>query len=263
MSLPYGAIVGVVGALAAVALLARRKPNLAKLAKRDPQRFLRALDAFRGLAPDDFAAVQGLLETQQLKPGAYLFKEGDKGSSLFIVAGGALKLTKELEGKRQVLKTANAGEVIGEMALLTGQPRTASAQAVGPTSVFKLDRTKFAEAKAKSHVLLEQIWRTYSWNSLDNYLRSAGEWPKRPSKEELQLWWQKQMPFSVDMSQKLVVPDGAGMLYAVTGRVSYNGVEANAPKLFSVSFESKLVATRSSRIIWLAPHPGFVAAEGA
>lgn len=234
-----------------------RKPNLARLAKKDPQKFLRKLDAFAGLSPDDFAAVQVLLETQTLKPGAYLFKEGDKGSSFFIVAGGGLKITKEIEKQRQVLKIATAGDVIGEMALLTGQPRTASAQAVGETSVFKLDRVRFSELKAKSQVLIDQIWRTYSWNTLENYLRPKTDWTRWPPRPELVAWFHKQMPFSADMNQKLMVPDGAGMLFAVTGRVSVNGKEFAAPKLLAVSFETKLMAVKTSRCIWFGPHEDF------
>ena len=112
--------------------------------------------------------------------------------------------------------------------------------------------------KARSQTLLEQIWRTYSRNTLDNYLRGAAEWAGKPSEADMAVWFERQMPFNVEMGQKLLMPDGAGMLFVVTGRVSVNEQEVNAPKLLNVSFETRLAATRSSRIIWLAAHPGFV-----
>lgn len=59
--------------------------------------------------------------------GETLFRQGDEGSEMFVVRSGSIRVFVEANGVEKTLAVLGAGEFVGEMSLLTGQPRTASA----------------------------------------------------------------------------------------------------------------------------------------
>ena len=72
--------------------------------------------------------------------GAYLFREGDPGDALFIVGSGAVDVMIALEdGGEHVLRKLQAGTVLGEMALYTGAPRSASVRINQDALLYRLD----------------------------------------------------------------------------------------------------------------------------
>ena len=56
-----------------------------------------------------------------------LFNEGDKGSDMYVVRSGSVRVFIKSGGKEKTLAILGPGEFVGEMSLLTGQPRTATA----------------------------------------------------------------------------------------------------------------------------------------
>lgn len=68
--------------------------------------------------------------------GETIFKEGDEGREMYIVAKGEVTLLKQIHGKEMTLATLKRGEFFGEMALLESLPRTATAKAQGPTRLL-------------------------------------------------------------------------------------------------------------------------------
>ena len=70
-----------------------------------------------------------------------LFHEGDQGGSMYVVLSGRVKVSAySSDGREVVLNFAGPGEVLGEITLLDGGPRTASAAAIEPTRTFHLAR---------------------------------------------------------------------------------------------------------------------------
>lgn len=65
-----------------------------------------------------------------LSAGEILFKEGDKAESAFLVKKGKLKAVKSKSGTEVLLGDVNAGEFVGEMAHINGEPRSADIRAV-------------------------------------------------------------------------------------------------------------------------------------
>jgi len=63
-----------------------------------------------------------------------IFKRGDPGGSIFIVASGEVEiLVEDTIGQRIVFETAKTDDFFGELSLLDGDPRSASALAIGET----------------------------------------------------------------------------------------------------------------------------------
>ena len=109
--------------------------------------FLRGSDLFEHQPEEVLQAV--LLQGRLLEfgPGAIVFRQGERGDSLYIVKTGVLEvLTTRGDGADNVpIAYLGTGEVLGELALLTGSPRTATARAPERAEVFTLDQAVFID----------------------------------------------------------------------------------------------------------------------
>ena len=76
------------------------------------------------------------------KKGGYIFKEGDPGSSLFVLLFGEIDLVKEGEGEKEsIILQLKTGAVFGEVAMLTGNKRNVAARA-SSTKVVVMEFTR-------------------------------------------------------------------------------------------------------------------------
>ena len=102
----------------------------------------------------DAGAFDNLLRAAQprvYKTRAAIFHEGDPGGSMLMVLSGQIKISGIApNGKECVLAFMGPGEVIGEITLLDGGDRTASAEAMEPSRVLELTRTAFMSALNES-----------------------------------------------------------------------------------------------------------------
>ncbi len=81
----------------------------------------------------------------QLSAQSWLFREGEPGDSLYLVVSGRLRVVAERDGVDRVLTTLGPGAALGELAVLTGSPRSASVQAVRDTELLEIEGGRFAE----------------------------------------------------------------------------------------------------------------------
>jgi CRP-like cAMP-binding protein len=107
----------------------------------------------RTLDPDEVSLVVADVTSRPLTSGEVLFREGQPGDAIYFVKEGELAL----ERHGQPYQTAHAGEVIGEMALLTGAPRSATARALGPVEVLVLSGDDFERWRALCPALDEAV----------------------------------------------------------------------------------------------------------
>ena len=103
--------------------------------------FLSQIQLFAQLDDDERAVLAHAMTERELAPGGVLFRAGEPGDSMFIVQAGAVELfVKDTTGQKIVLHTARPGHFFGELSLLDGGSRTASATAVDATRLLVLDR---------------------------------------------------------------------------------------------------------------------------
>lgn len=96
---------------------------------------------FERLNEEERELLASQLELEEHAPGGTIFKKGDPGSSIFIVASGEVEIfVEDTTGQRIVFETAKAGDFFGELSLLDGDPRSASAVAIAPARLLRLDR---------------------------------------------------------------------------------------------------------------------------
>lgn len=100
---------------------------------------------FGGLGQGSLEVIARNLRTRRFRRGEVLFHEGDPGEALFIVAAGAVKVVVPSdEGDEAILATLRRGDFFGELALLDGAPRSASAIALEATETLALPRDQFS-----------------------------------------------------------------------------------------------------------------------
>jgi branched-chain amino acid transport system substrate-binding protein len=110
---------------------------------------------FSGLDRINLAKLIPELERVSYQTGEILFNQGDPGDSLFIIIDGIARvfIDDPEKGEREI-NTLGRKECFGEMALLTGEPRSASIQAVTELSVLKLSKGRFDTLLKKHHSLV-------------------------------------------------------------------------------------------------------------
>ena len=79
------------------------------------------------------------------KPGTHLFYENDHSRELYIIQSGNIKVYRVNDGREIVLTVLGKGAVLGEMALIDGKPRSASAKAIDDCVVASIDAKSFFE----------------------------------------------------------------------------------------------------------------------
>jgi CRP-like cAMP-binding protein len=113
---------------------------------RTPAQTLATVPLFGGLDEAGLTSVARGLRSRRFRRGETIFHLGDPGDALFIVASGAVKITLPSEtGDEAILATLRAGDFFGELALLDGAPRSATAIALEPTETLVLPRERFRE----------------------------------------------------------------------------------------------------------------------
>jgi len=108
---------------------------------------------FQGLSEDEQQVLAAGLEMERIPAGQPLIRYGDPSGSMYVLrAGRAEVFVMSDAGERIPLETVGPGDVIGEIALLTGGLRTASVQAIEDLEVLRLDRDDL-ERFLQSHPL--------------------------------------------------------------------------------------------------------------
>jgi CRP-like cAMP-binding protein len=111
-----------------------------------------AADAFRRCAL--FAHVRDevlhelgrQMRRRKFRRNEVIFHQGDPGESLHVVASGAVKIVlPSAEGEEAIIATLRPGDFFGELALLDGAPRSATAVALEPSETLTLPRTTFRD----------------------------------------------------------------------------------------------------------------------
>lgn len=116
---------------------------------------------FTGLNADARQRIAAAAIPRQYRRGQLLFVEGDPGDSLIMVRSGAVSVFRTSPtGERAMLHVVRSPDVLGEVSLLDGSVRSASAEALEDTSAMALARTTFLELVHASPSMLDAVMRT-------------------------------------------------------------------------------------------------------
>jgi small-conductance mechanosensitive channel len=99
---------------------------------------LGAVDIFAPLSADETEMLAKASVSHIFAPGELVIRAGDPGSSMFVVHNGRVSVQITENGRPRTVATLNEGDFFGEMALFTGEPRTASVLAIEETEVLEI-----------------------------------------------------------------------------------------------------------------------------
>ena len=117
---------------------------------------------FATFSSDELLAVIRGLDLLTFEPGEIIVSESEPGDSLFVLAGGSVRVyVRGTDGRNNQIRTLEEGEFFGEISLLSGQPRTATITAATPTEILVLDR-RALDAIVVQHPQVPQIIKDVS-----------------------------------------------------------------------------------------------------
>ena len=93
----------------------------------------------------------------ELKQGALLFKEGDKPDYAYLIESGQIEVQANQNGEILILGVLNPGDLLGEMAVLDNEVRSAGAIAKTDCTPIKIDKDQFMERLIKSDPVIRSL----------------------------------------------------------------------------------------------------------
>jgi CRP-like cAMP-binding protein len=109
-----------------------------------PNELLRKIPLFSDLDDRELSAVAQLVHVKRHRARDFIVQQSDPGGELFVIVSGHLKVvTSDAEGHDTALNIIGPGEVVGEVSLLDGGPRSATVVAVDPSELLVIRREPF------------------------------------------------------------------------------------------------------------------------
>ncbi len=189
------------------------------------QRALAATPLFSGLPSE---ALESLVENLTIVPldkGTTLFHEGDPGDALYVIVEGEVSV--QAEGPPRVeMARLGPGSFLGEVALMTDQPRSATVTAIASSELLRIDRHTLARVLADHGDVLRAVLRFVRERLVDRWMRTSPLF--RPFNDEQRNALAARFKFlEIEPDAKLLAagvrPEGLYIVLAGTYQVLRNG----------------------------------------
>ncbi len=189
------------------------------------QRALAATPLFAGLPSEALESLVENLTIVPLEQGKALFHEGDPGDALYVIVEGEVSV--QAEGPPRVeMARLGPGSFIGEVALMTDQPRSATVTAIEASELLRIDRHTLARVLADHGDVLRAVLRFVCERLVDRWMRTSPLF--RPFNDEQRNALAARFQFlEIESDTKLLAagarPDGLYIVLAGTYQVQRNG----------------------------------------
>ena len=97
---------------------------------------------------------------EEFHDGQVIIQEGTHGDWTYVVVEGSVEISKKVQDRQIVVAILSKGEIFGELAFISGVPRTATAKAVGETTVGVVDKDYFTKEYNKLPTDFRHIFNT-------------------------------------------------------------------------------------------------------
>ncbi|HKY59767.1 MAG TPA: cyclic nucleotide-binding domain-containing protein, partial [Gemmatimonadota bacterium] len=120
-------------------------------------RYLRRVEVFGALSEQEARELAGRTRVEQYFRGETVIRQGTAGDSLYIIDDGLVEVIVSHNGRSESLAQLGPRSFFGEMALLTGEERTATVVTLAPTDFIVVDREAFRETLERNPPIAEKI----------------------------------------------------------------------------------------------------------
>ncbi len=104
---------------------------------------LRHVPLLADLSPSDLQRVAAISSEDRVAAGEVVFEQGDPGDKMFVIVRGEVRIISESDGVEKEVARRGVGDVVGEMSLISGEPRSATLIADTDMQFLCLDRRSF------------------------------------------------------------------------------------------------------------------------
>ena len=94
--------------------------------------------------------------------GDVIFREGDKGETMYVIQSGNVKIAKNTKSGEVTLATLTSGDIFGEMSLFDRMPRSATAVASGKATILSIDKKKLFTTISRDPTMVFKVLETMS-----------------------------------------------------------------------------------------------------
>ena len=110
----------------------------------DKEQALAKVGLFENLNPKFLKGIAAIATERSFKAGEHLIKQGESGIGLFIILTGQVRIEKtDATGRKVEIAENGPGDIMGEMTVFDGAPRSASVVALGETNCLVLASWEF------------------------------------------------------------------------------------------------------------------------
>lgn len=112
-----------------------------------------SIPIFKELGPLEIRYLSQVVEWKSFPPGSVMFRQGEKGESLFFVVSGMIEIMREEEGKMFTIAELGSGSILGEMSILENADRMATAVSARDTEVLEIKKKRLERLFARHAVI--------------------------------------------------------------------------------------------------------------
>ncbi len=178
------------------------------------------LPLFSELSAEAFADLVAHMGFIEVQPGKLIVKEGDPGNSIFVLVAGKARVVRGEGDKQKTLAYLPGGALFGEIAVLTGAPRSATITADQDSELFEISRDDI-NAIAKQHPTVPRAIAEFAQRRLAmNLLATAPLFTNLPSEHRAAVL--KRFTPRVAHGNERVIAEGqaaAGLFLVLTGEL--------------------------------------------
>ena len=106
-----------------------------------------------------FRSMESVGTIEHFAAGTVLFREGERGDRAYIIEVGIVEVSASLQDDQVVLTRLGSGDIVGEMAIIDGAPRSATATAVSDSALRVIHRRQLQERLRQADPILHMLMR--------------------------------------------------------------------------------------------------------
>ncbi len=196
--------------------------------------FLAKIPMFQNLSAHDLEVLNGFWQERRLKKGEILFKQGESGDAMFLIKEGSLEITVPIDApqKTMTVSVLHEGDFVGELSLIDGQPRTATATALKECWLLEMKRDDFIKfLTGRPSVSISMM------SEIGKRLRSTNELVMSLASKNVNKEIEEQLSFGDRLADKIAVFGGSWKFIIAFAVVLFSWMGMNTIQLWFRPFD--------------------------